>query len=299
MKTLILWAAMLPFICLCAASANADLLLDSFNYPSNAALQAAWNCSGDATLPTIATNNGVPCMDTYMDWTGTSGYKGVTWYKQGSWDLSGCTGLTLSMAATNPSQIYYPFVTLYTDNNTSYYSIADYNPLTNELQAGFCPLSWGNAGGTPNWANVSMIVFGYYLNPAAGPGDVYVSNLTAVMQSGSLNVDVTLQDYSGDLSLLPIRVDCIDSIGSVAYTATVTPAANPTTVAFANVNAGSYTIRASAAKCLSATTTISISNNTATTASLSLPNGDLDGNGTITSADLNIGLENIDQRGGQ
>jgi hypothetical protein len=220
MKTPILWVVMLGVVCFCAVSATADLLVDSFNYPSNAALQAVWNFGGDAPLPAMATISGVP-------------------------------------------------------------------------------LSWGNAGATPDWANVSRIVYGYYPSPAIGPVDVYVSSLMAVESSGSLNVDVTLQDYSGDLSLLPIRVDCLDSTGSVAYTSTVTPTTNPMTVAFANVSVGSYTIRASAAKCLSATTPISVTNNTPATASLFLPNGDLDGNGTVTSADLNIGLESIDQRGGQ
>ena len=190
MKTLKSCLVMLGVIGLCAVSANADLLIESFNYSSDTALQAAWNPAGDVPLPTMATISGTPCMGIYANNTGT-GYAGVSYYKQGSWDLTGCTGLTLSMAASNPSQVFYSFITLYTDSNTSYYSIADYNTPTNQMQAGFCPPAWWSAGGTPHLANVSMIVVGCYVNPGTGPGEVYMSNLiangvTPVPEPGSL-----------------------------------------------------------------------------------------------------------------
>ncbi len=189
MKTLILWVVMLTVIGLCAISANADLLIDSFNYPSNAALQAAynpWDTFGTTIEPTIATNNGTPCADTYVDYTDSAAGNGVYWYKNGSWDLTGCTGLTLSMAATNPSQIYYAFVILGSDSGGSYF-LPDYNvgtyegTETGQLQPGFCPLSWGgvSGSGTMDWANVNVVQYGYCLNPNGGAGDVYIADLIA------------------------------------------------------------------------------------------------------------------------
>jgi len=297
MKLLVLWIVFPVFICLCTVSANADMLLDSFNYSSNAALQAVWGPYSAATtsLPTTATIGGVPCMDLHLNWTGP-GLGTFQWCKNVCLDLSQCTALTWSMQATNPSQVFYSFVTLYMDNGASYLAYDWAAPTSQWQTVTLSKSAWGLTG-TSDLANVTQIVFGFYLNANAVAGDVYISNLKAVMPSGSLNVDVTLQDYGGNLSLLPIKVDCIDSAGRVAYTSTVTPTTNPTTVAFANLYVGSYTVRASAAKFLSAITTANISNNVATGASLSLPNGDLDGNGTITSNDLNIGLASADQRG--
>ncbi len=194
MKTLMLTVVMLAVISLCAASANADLLLDSFNYPTNATLQAVWTMNSDfaTSTMTMATVGVVPCLDMYDDNTGVK-YDHMYCYETGSWNLTGCTGVTCSLAASDPTQILYPYIDIYMDNNTSDFDFFDYNTLTaNQLQAGTCPLGWGSATGTMDWAHVSKILVGYYTNwNTTGPSNLYVSDLiangvTPVPEPGSL-----------------------------------------------------------------------------------------------------------------
>ena len=145
----------------------------------------------------------------------------------------------------------------------------------------------------------------------------------AVREAGSvftgLNVDLTLQNYSAnDWSLSPVKVDVIDSTGTVVATQTVTQyfdANDPLSSAYlfayfpegvyfpnggGNTNplvAGNYLVRAYACKWLSTSTTATVVDGQLTDVSLTLPNGDIDGNGTIGITDYSILSNNYGKTG--
>ena len=110
--------------------------------------------------------------------------------------------------------------------------------------------------------------------------------------SCTLNVIVTLENYSGDLSLLPIRVDLLQN-GSVVYTATVTPTSNPATIAFTDIPAGNYSVRTKAAKYLSGVSSVALSASTYSSQNVSLVNGDVDGDNEVTTTDFSSMLKNL------
>ena len=150
-----------------------NLLIDSFSYPTSAAVDANWKANGGCPSPTTATINGVPCVDMYMV-PGASQMlidKLVT--GSAPLTLPGCTGLTLSMAATNPSEIWYPTFQFWT--GSAYYYFADYlyqfganNPYINIMPANqwttqFLPYStYGHIGsGTPSWSDITALYIGW------------------------------------------------------------------------------------------------------------------------------------------
>ena len=127
-----------------------------------------------------------------------------------------------------------------------------------------------------------------YTQPPMGPNDLN-ANMTATIETitgASLTASVTLENYYGDLSLLPIRVTLVrDGDGSI--TKTITPSAYTTAVAFTDVPAGNYTIRAEAAKFLSRVVNVPVAEGSNGTVEISLPNGDIDGSCEVDWDDYN------------
>ena len=101
-----------------------NLLIDSFSYPTSAALDANWKANGGDPSATTATINGVPCMDMYMIPGDSEMQIDRLVTASAPLTLPGCTGLTFSMAATNPSEIWYPTFQLWT--GSAYFYINDY-----------------------------------------------------------------------------------------------------------------------------------------------------------------------------
>lgn len=122
--------------------------------------------------------------------------------------------------------------------------------------------------------------------------------MTAVIDAAvnvPLNVNVTLEDYHGDFDLLPIKAVLKQGSTTVA-TQIVTPAGPTTSIQFQNLSTGSYTVQVRAAKFLSKTASATVGS-TGGSVDISLPNGDLDGDGTVTSTDVSNVIKNIDKTG--
>lgn len=110
-----------------------------------------------------------------------------------------------------------------------------------------------------------------------------------------IDVNVTLSDYSGDLSILPIKVELLES-GIVVGTQLVTPTALTQQVEFDAKNPGTYTVRASAAGFLRQAADVTAGINGASV-NLTLPSGDIDGDNEVTSTDVSIAIKNLGQTG--
>jgi len=102
--------------------------------------------------------------------------------------------------------------------------------------------------------------------------------------TGNLDVTVTLSDFSGDLSLTPVRVDLVQG-GVVAQSTTITLNQRNNT-AFTNIPPGDYVVRAKANVWLSRSASVRITGGDTVAIGLVLPNGDTDGSGTIEQADF-------------
>jgi len=188
MKSIRWFAVMLVGICLCAVGASADMLIDSFNYPSTADLQAVWGNQG--IQPTLATVGGVPCIAVYSANSSGVAFCPASRMYGGPWNLTGLTGATFSVAADNPSAVMYEFA-LFEMGNGSYW-FANMFGVSTSLQTASGTVAGGNGGGgTLDWTDVTRISVGYYTNGSSGPVNVYFSNLTlqgvnAVPEPGSL-----------------------------------------------------------------------------------------------------------------
>ena len=115
----------------------------------------------------------------------------------------------------------------------------------------------------------------------------------------ALSVNVNLQDFSGDFSLVPVKVDVRDSTDTqTLYTQTVTPTGNNLTVLFTtNPGAGNYLVRAFACQWLPVSVPVTVAAGQSAEVSLSLPNGDVNGDGTIDKSDYDCWLPNFDRVG--
>ena len=108
-----------------------------------------------------------------------------------------------------------------------------------------------------------------------------------------LGVNVTLQDFAGDFSLVPVRVDVRNAQDSATvYTQTVIPTGSNVTVNFIDPASGSYVVRALACQWLSASAPVTVVQNQESAVSISLPNGDVNGDGSIGTSDYNEWLPN-------
>ena len=109
---------------------------------------------------------------------------------------------------------------------------------------------------------------------------------SAYIINPALVVNVILQDYPGDLSLVPVRVDVrANGDTETYYTQTVTPTASPFAVTFLAPAAGNFLVRAMACEWLSTSVPVTIVANQSNEVNISLPNGDVNGDGSIGTSD--------------
>lgn len=131
---------------------------------------------------------------------------------------------------------------------------------------------------------------------AEGGGYTYPMAITDFeIIAPKLQVGVFLEDYAGDLSLVRLRVDVLQGETVVAST-TITPDTIQPVVEIL-VDPGTYTVRASASKWITKQTSATLSGLNTTPVSLSLPNGDLDGNNHIGTVDFSALSANYGQTG--
>lgn len=112
-----------------------------------------------------------------------------------------------------------------------------------------------------------------------------------VAKGPKLDVNVTLQDYKGDLSLVAIKVDVLRD-GFLTASKTVTPTAATSTVSF-GLQPGSYVVRTSATQWLAKEQSVNVSEDTSI--SVPLSNGDIDGNNQIGAMDFLILKNSFDK----
>ncbi len=114
--------------------------------------------------------------------------------------------------------------------------------------------------------------------------------------SPKLRVRLLLEDYSGDPSLIRVRVDVFEN-GSLVQSKTVAPGTTQPVIDIL-LDSGTYTVRASAGKWVSRETTVVIPpGNSYTTVDMSLPNADVDGDNHVGTVDFSILSDNHGQVG--
>ncbi len=131
----------------------------------------------------------------------------------------------------------------------------------------------------------------YYSQPSVLDDIAVVS-----VPGGSVDVSVTLDAYSGDLSLMVLRVQLLQG-GVLAAQKTVTATGTTTVVSFPDVFPGDYTVRAFASKCVSKAGAVTVRSGILSPVALSLPNGDLNGDDSVGTIDFSILSGNFNDAG--
>jgi hypothetical protein len=169
-------------------------------------------------------------------------------------------------------------------------------------------ISWSVANGTTTLYATTNSAYLVALTPvASGLGqNMPISCQTPVpynyLQSMTLNTlpvqglvaNVTLKNYSGDMSLVNIRVDIRNTADTTTlYSQYAVPAAQSggtsvTNVTFPILPAGNYLVRASAGKWLTSSANTTVALGQMPTVSLSLLNGDLNGDNFVEDQDYSI-----------
>ena len=115
---------------------------------------------------------------------------------------------------------------------------------------------------------------------------------------GNIDLTVNLLDYSGDVSLMRVQIEVLDGEGAVVQSTQVTPTSTTVNQTMLAIPEGTYSVRASAPKWLSKTTTgVVVTAGGNTPAAINLPNGDLDEDDEVTTTDVSISVSNKDQVG--
>jgi hypothetical protein len=147
-------------------------------------------------------------------------------------------------------------------------------------------------GGASPGAYIKDLVIGYGYNAAQCLVTMPVSSPVT-----SITVTPTLENFSGDLSLSPVKVTVTGPGGTVTETLDLSKISN-TSWTFTGLAPGEYTVRAKANVFLARSQTATLAAGQPWFVNLVLPNGDLDGNGTIDTSDfesINTGFGDKDQ----
>jgi hypothetical protein len=104
----------------------------------------------------------------------------------------------------------------------------------------------------------------------------------------SLIANIDLKMFIGNYSLMNLRVNVLNSSGQVVATQTVTPTSEVTPVTFTTLAAGNYTVSAIALQYLSASTPVTIVANQTSSVSLTMLNGDINGDNFVEDQDYSI-----------
>jgi hypothetical protein len=118
----------------------------------------------------------------------------------------------------------------------------------------------------------------------------------SVRDGGTLGDNITLEDYSGDLSISPVKIQLTPTgtDGGANAALTVILSANPGTYSIP-VAAGTYSVTYSACKCKTLVKPwVVIGGGANVVENATLLNGDADGDNSITSTDASIVLKNKD-----
>ncbi len=132
-----------------------------------------------------------------------------------------------------------------------------------------------------------------------GTGDLFKFNTGAPFvgeDAGTLDVTVALEDYSGDPSLLAVRVELLKN-GVLVTQESIMPSTTSPVISFAKLAAGQYTVRASASKCIPRSSTVTVQSPGNQSLTLTPQNGDVNGDGVISVSDSNILRSNFDEVG--
>lgn len=137
---------------------------------------------------------------------------------------------------------------------------------------------------------------GYYwetvVQERSARGGAYPVDIEPFVVTGpKLDVNVELQDYQGDLSLVAIKVEVLKG-GFLAGSKTITPTGSTSTVSF-TLQPGDYVVRTSATQWLAKEQPVSLTEDTSVYVSLS--NGDIYGNNQIDAMDYLILKDSFDK----
>ena len=113
---------------------------------------------------------------------------------------------------------------------------------------------------------------------------------TTFPEPGWIKVHVTLSDFAGEASLSPVKIELMQSGVSVASVSVFLDGSG--NYIWPKLDAGIYDVAVSANGWLRKVVSgVMVDNNTETLCSVSLTNGDVDGDNEITSTDLSVALE--------
>lgn len=162
------------------------------------------------------------------------------------------------------------------------------------------PMEW-----TPDsWGKFN--VFGVQINQLGWGNTCYIDNLdfggalTDFVPSGTVHGNVTLNGLGGDLSLCRIRVELIPTSRGCHQVLEVTPtsATTPTPYSIGPIAPGTYNVVFSANKWLKKVNTgVVVGIGASVESSATLKNGDVDGEGEVTTTDTSAVLSNLGASG--
>lgn len=166
--------------------------------------------------------------------------------------------------------------------------------------------SWGELRGTNGVligkspakpAAINNAYFGVVLQEYTNPGyanALDVDDVSISYASGSVTGTISLEDFGGDLSLSPIRID-LSQGGTATLSEKVVLTQNPGSYLVSNIPPGTYDVVFSGAQWLRKVVPGIVVPDIGPAAPIgvTLTNGDIDGDSEITTTDLSIPLTNL------
>ena len=109
---------------------------------------------------------------------------------------------------------------------------------------------------------------------------------------GNIDLTANLLDYTGDLSLMRMAIQVVNSGGATVQAFEVAPAATTVNQMVLGLPADTYSVSVQAPKWLSKTVSgIAVTPGNTTPVSMDLLNADLDGDGEVTTTDVSVGIK--------
>lgn len=157
--------------------------------------------------------------------------------------------------------------------------------------------AYGTFGCVPG-ASVDGVISGTWLGTGDSKEDwgwtrQGLAVIPATPTNGWINLKVVFQDFTGDKTLVPVKIEVYKGGVSTGDARTVF-LSNDSYVLTNLVPGSDYTVAVSAAKWLRTVVPVSVTAGQGATCVVTLKNGDLDGDNQVTSTDMSILLRNID-----
>ena len=124
------------------------------------------------------------------------------------------------------------------------------------------------------------------------------ATIAVTVSGGTVSGSIELQDFSGDLSLTPIRVTLTPQAGGLMETQDVLLTTNPGPYSFPSAATGTYEVSFATDQWLrKVVPSVTVVADQVTTCNVSLISGDVDGDNEVTTTDTSVVLKNRGQSG--